>query len=260
MAWLLAACADLVEGRAEGAAQCVAKARSGWHAPGWLEQKLSLVESRACVASGDIRAALATAERADGDNSLEAALVRAHAWAAAGDTTSARRALAPALAAHGGALPRVQMQARLIDAQLSYNSGDQTRGHRSLASALRLAEPEQFRLPFVMESDWIRRVLRQDPGLAHSYQRLLAPPLRRDQLPAAPDAPNQAAAVVVEPLSEREREVLRHVSGMLTTAEVACELYISVNTVKTHLRSIYRKLAATHRGEAVRRARQLKLI
>jgi LuxR family transcriptional regulator, maltose regulon positive regulatory protein len=51
-----------------------------------------------------------------------------------------------------------------------------------------------------------------------------------------------------------------HVSGMLSTAEVASEMYISVNTVKTHLRSIYRKLASAHRGEAVRRARELQLI
>jgi len=54
--------------------------------------------------------------------------------------------------------------------------------------------------------------------------------------------------------------VLSLLSGMLSTAEVASELYISVNTVKTHLKSIYRKLAATHRGEAVRRARQLNLL
>ena len=66
--------------------------------------------------------------------------------------------------------------------------------------------------------------------------------------------------MIVEQLSEREREVLGLLSGMLSTAEVASELYISVNTVKTHLKSIYRKLAATHRGEAVRRARQLELI
>ena len=65
---------------------------------------------------------------------------------------------------------------------------------------------------------------------------------------------------MVEPLSEREREVLRHVSALLNTAEVASQMYISVNTVKTHLRNIYRKLAANHRGEAVRRARQLGLI
>ena len=65
---------------------------------------------------------------------------------------------------------------------------------------------------------------------------------------------------MVEPLTEREREVLLHVSGMLNTAEVASTMYISINTVKSHLKSIYRKLAAAHRGEAVRRARQLELI
>ena len=47
---------------------------------------------------------------------------------------------------------------------------------------------------------------------------------------------------------------------MLSTTEVASEMHISIHTVKTHLRSIYRKLAATHRGEAVRRARRLGLI
>jgi LuxR family maltose regulon positive regulatory protein len=83
----------------------------------------------------------------------------------------------------------------------------------------------------------------------------------RDGQPAAPPGtPERATAPTVEPLTEREREVLRHVSGMLNTAEVASEMYISVNTVKSHLKSIYRKLAAAHRGEAVRRARQLELI
>ena len=61
-------------------------------------------------------------------------------------------------------------------------------------------------------------------------------------------------------LSEREREVLEHVSAMESTAEIASEMYISVNTVKTHLKSIYRKLAVTHRGEAVRRAKKLGLL
>jgi LuxR family maltose regulon positive regulatory protein len=65
---------------------------------------------------------------------------------------------------------------------------------------------------------------------------------------------------VIEPLSEREREVLHHLSGRLSTAEVASEMSISVNTVKTHLGNIYGKLAASHRGEAVRRARRLGLI
>jgi LuxR family transcriptional regulator, maltose regulon positive regulatory protein len=50
------------------------------------------------------------------------------------------------------------------------------------------------------------------------------------------------------------------VAGMLSTAEIASEMYLSINTVKTHLKNINRKLAATSRGQAVRRARQLELI
>ena len=65
---------------------------------------------------------------------------------------------------------------------------------------------------------------------------------------------------MAEPLTERELEVLRLVARMLTNAEVASEMYITVNTVKTHLRNVYRKLATAHRGEAIRRARELKLI
>jgi LuxR family maltose regulon positive regulatory protein len=149
----------------------------------------------------------------------------------------------------------------LVDARLSYGSGDAARGRRSLERALRLGQPELLRLPFAMERAWIRPVLRHDPGLARSYQHLLGPDLAGPGLGAAAQtATSQALPLVVEPLSQREQEVLLRLSGMLSTVEIAGEMYISVNTVKTHLRSIYRKLSAGHRGEAVRRARQLKLI
>ena len=54
--------------------------------------------------------------------------------------------------------------------------------------------------------------------------------------------------------------MLRHASELLSTAEIASEMDVSINTVKTHLKNSYRKLAATRCGEAVRRARQLELI
>jgi LuxR family maltose regulon positive regulatory protein len=66
--------------------------------------------------------------------------------------------------------------------------------------------------------------------------------------------------VIVQQLSSRERDVLRHVGEMLDTADIAAEMYISVHTVKTHLKSIFRKLGAGDRREAVRRARQLGLL
>jgi len=260
LACLMVASAGLAEGRSDVASQFLARARSGWSVPAWLEQRLSLAESRACAAAGDTRAALAAAERAAHDAPLTAAVALAHARAAAGDGANARRALAPALAAGGDAPEQVRLQARLVDARLSYGSGDGARGRRSLASALRLAEREQLRLPFVMERGWIGPLLRRDPELARTHRRLFTPAMRGGQPAAPPGTPERATAPTVEPLTEREREVLRHVSGMLNTAEVASEMYISVNTVKSHLKSIYRKLAAAHRGEAVRRARQLGVI
>ena len=129
-----------------------------------------------------------------------------------------------------------------------------------LAAALRLAEREQYRQPFALERRWIGPALHRDPDLVSTHLSLLAPVLRNDRPPRPVSVTQLSATPIVVPLSEREMEVLRHVSKLLSTDEVASEMYISVNTVKTHLRSIYRKLAATHRGEAVRRARQLELI
>jgi LuxR family transcriptional regulator, maltose regulon positive regulatory protein len=257
LACLVAAGGGLAEGSAAAASQLVARARSGWSVPDWLGQKLNLVESRACAAAGDIRAALAVAGRAGGDP-LETAVALAHAWMAAGDGVNARRALEPALAARHGAPEPLRLHAWLADARIGYGSGDPARGRRSLAAALRLAEREQLRLPFALEHGWIGPALRRDPGLADIHRRLFTS--SPGQLPAPRGAPRHDPVPVIEPLTEREQEVLRHLSGMLNTAEVAGEMYISVNTVKTHLKSIYRKLAATHRGEAVRRARQLNLI
>ena len=260
IAGLAAAYSALAEGRDDIAVQAVARARSGWQVPAWLERKLSLVESRASVAAGKTRAALADAERAGQDSSLEATVILAHARMAAGDGDNARRTLEPLLAAHNRVPDRVRLQACLVDARLSYHSGDWARGRRSLGRALRLAEREQLRLPFALDRSWIEPVLRRDPQLAHTYRHLLPPPLFRAQFPAPPGPANQAMTPAVEPLTEREREVLRRISGMLTTAEIATELYISTNTVKSHVKNVCRKLSVTHRGEAVRRARQLQLI
>ena len=260
VACLAAAAGALADGRAAVAAQIIDRARSGWRVPAWLDRQLSLVQSRARAASRDIPAAIAAAERAGSGTTPEVAVAITHAWLTAGDRDHARRALTSALASDSGVPDRVRVQALLADARLSYTGGDRGRGYRSLTAALRLAEPEQLRLPFAMERSWIGSVLRRDPALASTHRDLLGPGPYPDRTPAPPGSPDQLAIPAAEPLSGREREVLHHLSGMLSTAEVASEMSISVNTVKTHLRNVYRKLAASHRGEAVRRARQLGLI
>jgi len=257
-AYVVAAGGALAEGRAATAAEIVTRARSGGPLPAWLDQQLSLVESRARTAAGDVRAALAAAEQAGA--SPEAAVALAQAQAAAGTSDDIPRLLAPVLAADSQAPDPARLQALLLDARLSYADEDVARGRRSLESALRIAEREQLRLPLAMERSWLGPVLRRDPELADAHRSLLTQALGHQQLPAQATGSGQAPVLVVEPLTARELEVLIHVSDMLDTAEVASEMYISVNTVKTHLRNIYRKLATSHRNEAVRRARQLELI
>jgi LuxR family maltose regulon positive regulatory protein len=260
VAALVAARRSLADGHAVAASEIAGRARQGWSPPPWLDHRLRLLESSACAAVSDTDAAVDMAVRAGPDSHLDAAVALAHAWLAAGDPQAARHALDSASA--GGAVPDwVRVESCLADARLSYGSGETGRGRRSLAHALRLAEAERLRLPFALHRAWIRPVLMREPDLADTYRHMLEPGLasRADgagQQPVGECAP----PLIVEQLSEREREVLGHVSAMLSTAEIATEMYISVNTVKTHLKSIYRKLAATHRGEAVRRARKLQLL
>jgi len=258
IACLVAARCQLVAGSTGAASGVVARARLDWSPPRWLERRLTLVESRVYAAAGDIKSAIDAAERAGPQSALDAAVTLAHAWLAAGDRQAAGRTLAAGMAIPGEPPEQVRMEGWLVDARLSYGGGDGVRGRRSLEHALRLGSPERRRLAFAMERTWIRPVLQRDPELAQAYHDLLEPGQGRLSV-RRPD-PGQGAPMIVERLSEREREVLRLLSGMLSTAEIATEMYISVNTVKTHLRSIYRKLSASHRGEAVRRARQLKLI
>ncbi len=261
VASLAAARRRLAEGRAGAAAEMLARARQGWSPPRWLEHRLTLLESRAHAVAGDITSALDAAGRAGQQSASDAAVAVAYAWLAANDIPAARAAMATVMtAAEDG--DQASLEWWLAAARLSYAGGDQARGRRSLENALRLARPEQIRLPFAMERAWIRPALRRDPDLAQAYRHLLEPGVVRPGVVVAirPDATDVAMPLVVERLSQREREVIQHLAGMLSTAEIAAEMYISVNTVKTHLRSIYRKLSAAHRGEAVRRARQLELI
>lgn len=72
------------------------------------------------------------------------------------------------------------------------------------------------------------------------------------------DAPDEALPLA-DPLSERELVIVRHLATGATLSQIGTELFISVNTVKSHVRSIYRKLSATNRREAIARAMALGL-
>jgi LuxR family transcriptional regulator, maltose regulon positive regulatory protein len=66
--------------------------------------------------------------------------------------------------------------------------------------------------------------------------------------------------LIIQPLTSRETEVLAHLSELLSTEEIAAAMYVSVNTVRTHIRGILRKLSVSRRTDAVRRGWALGLI
>jgi LuxR family maltose regulon positive regulatory protein len=258
---LIAARGSLAEGRTGTALETIERARCGRPLPPLLDLVLALTELQAHAAAGDGQAALDAARRVGSQSTLEARIALSRAWLAAGDAAEARRTLAAALETSADEeSERVRLEAWLTDALLSFRNGDEARGRRSLKQALQLGEAEKRRLPFTMERSWLRPVLMRHPELASAHRQLLGPGLAPVAVPAQRNAPDDAAPVIVEQLSSRERDVLRHVAEMLDTADIATEMYISVHTVKTHLKSIFRKLGVSDRREAVRRARQLNLL
>jgi LuxR family maltose regulon positive regulatory protein len=98
-------------------------------------------------------------------------------------------------------------------------------------------------------------------GIAPDYARrlLAAFPVAGPEQVAPPQA-QAPEANLIEPLSERELEVLQLIADGLTNQEVASRLYLTLNTVKAHTRNIYGKLDAHSRTQAVARARALGLL
>ena len=123
-----------------------------------------------------------------------------------------------------------------------------------------LARPELMRWPFVDTPPQARRLLRMHPELREPGA-WLNPSTGAQPRPHGDSAPvGLEEHVVVQDLSDREMEVLRYLAEMLSTAEIAATMFISVNTVRTHVRSILRKLAVSRRNQAVRRARERGLL
>ena len=125
----------------------------------------------------------------------------------------------------------------------------------SIERALDLAEPDGIVLPFVLAP--VRELLERHPRHRTAHATLLSTIL--DVL-AGLAAARGATAPLREELSEAELRVVRYLPSNLKAPEIAAELFVSANTVRTHLRHIYAKLDAHSRGEAVARARELGLL
>lgn len=123
---------------------------------------------------------------------------------------------------------------------------------RLLTAALDAAEEEGLVHPFLSAGLHIEGLLRALPGQPGGFRRVVldhfTPAVRTD------------ARQLIEPLTARELELLAYLPSRLTNSELAARCFVSVNTVKTHMAHIYRKLDASGRDAAIARARELGLL
>ena len=206
---------------------------------------------------GEARAALATVDHelaVSGELGNAAAVI----CLADGDPAAALSALQPVL---DGAVPVIGyvtvLEAHLLAGLAHRSSGDRHAASRSVERALALAESDHLVLPFAMTLSLELLESLSQHETAHAA--LLADIL--DALHGSrPAAANQRPPLEAEELSPGELRVLRYLPTNLSRPEIAGELSVSVNTVSTHVRSIYAKLQVSDRSSAVQRARELRLL
>jgi LuxR family maltose regulon positive regulatory protein len=138
-----------------------------------------------------------------------------------------------------------------------YQQGARDLALQALARALSLAEPQGYVRSFVDEGAIMEELLQEAlrDGLAPGYCTTLLAAFAE-----GPTAESPATAGLVEPLSEREVEVLRLIAAGLSNREIAEELIIALSTVKSHINNMYGKLGVRSRTQAIARSQDLGLL
>jgi LuxR family transcriptional regulator, maltose regulon positive regulatory protein len=163
----------------------------------------------------------------------------------------------------------------VLQATAYHAQGDIPAALNPLQKALRLAEPEGYFRIFVDEglpmAQLLAAVRRLPEASAHEIMPLQGLPTYTDKLLAAFEAEKQnsedtpdlppvlPAQTLIEPLSERELEVLKLLRSELTGPEIAQQLIVSINTFRTHTKNIFSKLGVSDRRAAIRRGEELNL-
>ncbi|MGZ4666160.1 MAG: LuxR C-terminal-related transcriptional regulator [Frankiaceae bacterium] len=153
--------------------------------------------------------------------------------------------------------PGPAVEAWLLTALAADRLREDARALDAVSHALKLAAPETRRRPFTAADRRVHELLSRHArlvGTEPDFVEEILTDLTQLHAPRLPPAP------LDEPLTDRETAILRYLPTLFTNAELADQLYISVNTAKAHLKSLYRKLNVTSRRQAVHRARELGLL
>jgi LuxR family maltose regulon positive regulatory protein len=241
--------------------------------PAPARRALALAEAELRLACGDPAAAHERLTSWPDAEPLpaQAAVVEGSVLLAEGRPAAASTVVAPYLTrADPGTSLTCRACAGLVAALAGKAAGHRDQVMHGLGVALEVADEEGHRRCFTAGGHAVRALIESVAPAMSAYPPVVAAltgtidPLVAEgsepQLPLYQNAGPTTTGALVEPLTSRERTVLRYLQGTLSHVEIAALLYISVNTVKTHVKNIYRKLGADRRKEAVRLARELRLL
>jgi LuxR family maltose regulon positive regulatory protein len=182
---------------------------------------------------------------------------RAVIFLAEGDAAAALEALRDVQDATQGVHAFTVVETHLLAGIAHLDLGDQNAAAAAAEAALAAAEPDRLVFPFAMTG--AAELLNALPRHKTAHGALLVDIVNLLRGESVPSIDRERLAESEE-LSPSELRVLRYLPTNLTRPEIASELYVSINTVNTHLRNIYSKLGVGSRSSAVRHARELRLL
>ena len=230
-----------------------------WPLPESMREYFAVREAILRAELGDrAGAARVLGEGASGPSSLPGAVVLAQLRLADGEWEAARAIVSTWSDRFRDEATPAAVQAWTVDALALDALADHDGAAASLERALELAEPGGLRWALLDFGRSLSPLLGRQLRSGTSHRALVGELLA--SLDGANGRDRAHSPFMMVPLSPRERAVLRYLPTMMSNQEIASELFVSVNTVKTHLKAIYRKLDVADRREAVTRARSLELL
>ena len=224
--------------------------------PPWLATRITVTRATVHLLRSEVATAATILDRVD-ERGPVWSVTRAAVAVTAGDRAGAVDLLTATLSERATEHFTATVDGWLLMARVRLEEGQAVAARTALTRALELARVEGHRRPFVDAGPWLRPVLHAHPDVLAGHE-WLGPPLTHGRAPTG-GAATREPAQCVEPLTERERTVLTRMAQAMSIEDIAADLFLSVNTIKTHQRSIYRKLSVSRRNDAVRRARELRL-
>lgn len=229
---------------------------------GWFADQFLLARAESLLALAEPQQAIAVLTPAPQLAAAEARLILVRAVRLAGDRGAAKQMLGQVPSDPVAMSIISQTRRWLLQAELAIEQGNYEQAQLLVDRALRTATREQLRATIGWAGSWLRAFVARDSGLSHRHAAFLA----SVPLVAASIVDHQwqseagaRDAMLVVPLTARETDVLRLLAQLCTNEEIAADLVLSLNTVKTHIRSLFQKLSVTRRADAVRRGRALGL-